>query len=62
VQWRPHQLGLDVATLEQVLVGLHAFVREAQLPYSIIDEAVLDAAAAARLVASIPPPTEGERH
>lgn len=61
VQWRPHHLGLDAATLERVLVGLPAFVREARLPHSIIDEAGLDAAAGVRLVASIPPPTHSDR-
>jgi glycerol dehydrogenase-like iron-containing ADH family enzyme len=61
VQWRPHQLGLDAATLERILVGLPAFVRKARLPYSIIDEADLGAAAAARSVASIPPPPSGSR-
>lgn len=59
VQWRPHQLGLDEATLARVLVGLPVFVREAQLPHSIIDEADLDAAAVSRLLASIPPPARG---
>jgi glycerol-1-phosphate dehydrogenase [NAD(P)+] len=44
VAWRPSQLGIETHTLETILVGLPRFVRETGLPWSVIDEAVLDAA------------------
>ena len=54
VEWRPHQLGLDPATLEAVLLDLPRFVRAAGLPHSIIDESSLDPARVADLLGSIP--------
>jgi glycerol-1-phosphate dehydrogenase [NAD(P)+] len=56
VEWRPHQLGLDPATLEAVLLDLPRFVRAADLPHSIIDESSLDRARVADLLGSIPAP------
>ena len=57
VEWRPHQLGLDRATLATVILDLPRFVRAAKLPYSIIDEAQLDASSVAELLDAIPPTT-----
>jgi glycerol-1-phosphate dehydrogenase [NAD(P)+] len=56
VAWRPEQQGLDGGTLAAVLAGLPRFVRETGLPYSIIDEAVLDAATISTVLASVRPP------
>lgn len=53
VAWRPAELGLDRATLSTILSGLPAFVRGADLPYSIIDEADLSGPAVDRLIASL---------
>jgi glycerol-1-phosphate dehydrogenase [NAD(P)+] len=58
VAWRPADLGLDRETLRAILLGLPRFVRQAGLPYSIIDEARLDAAAVERLLDSIPSPAQ----
>ncbi len=55
VEWRPEQLDLDPATLEEILLGLPDFVRRAGLAHSIIDEAVIDQASVAHLLASISP-------
>ena len=55
VEWRPEQLELDPATLEGILLDLPDFVRRAGLAHSIIDEAVIDRASVARLLATIPP-------
>jgi glycerol-1-phosphate dehydrogenase [NAD(P)+] len=41
VAWRPPDQSLDRATLVEALGGLQRFVREADLPYSIIDAAAL---------------------
>ncbi len=56
VEWRPHQIGLDHATLEQVILELPRFVRAAGLPHSIIDEARIDADSVAELLDTIGPP------
>ncbi len=56
VEWRPHQLGLDPATMEAILLDLPRFVRAAGLPHSIIDESSLDPACVADLLGSIPAP------
>jgi glycerol-1-phosphate dehydrogenase [NAD(P)+] len=56
VAWRPKDLDLDRRTLRAVLLGLPGFVREAGLPYSIIDEARLDAVTVDGLLDAIPPP------
>jgi glycerol-1-phosphate dehydrogenase [NAD(P)+] len=53
VEWRPHQIGLDRATLEQILLGLPRFVRAAGLPHSIIDEARLDPDSVAELLDTV---------
>jgi glycerol-1-phosphate dehydrogenase [NAD(P)+] len=50
VQWRPEQIGLDRATLEAVLVDLPRFVREANLPHSILDEVDLETTAVNQLL------------
>jgi glycerol-1-phosphate dehydrogenase [NAD(P)+] len=42
VQWRPELLGIDAAALEAILLRLPSFVRQAGLPWSIVDEAALD--------------------
>jgi glycerol-1-phosphate dehydrogenase [NAD(P)+] len=55
VAWRPTDLDLDRGVLRAVLLELPVFVREAGLPYSIIDEARLDANIADRLLDAIPP-------
>jgi glycerol-1-phosphate dehydrogenase [NAD(P)+] len=53
VAWRPEQLGFDHATLEAILLRLPAFVREAELPWSIVDERALDAATVAAAIGSL---------
>lgn len=53
VAWRPAELGLDRATLTDIVLGLPAFVRRTGLAYSIIDEADLSAAAVDRLITSL---------
>jgi hypothetical protein len=55
VEWRPGQLGLERETLERIILGLPTFVREAGLPHSIIDEAVIDSTAVSQLIDSIRP-------
>jgi glycerol-1-phosphate dehydrogenase [NAD(P)+] len=57
VGWRPGQLGLDAHTLRAILLGLPRFVREAELPYSIIDETSFDAAMVAATLATVLPAT-----
>jgi glycerol-1-phosphate dehydrogenase [NAD(P)+] len=54
VEWRPHQLGLDHATLEAVILDLPRFVRATRLPHSIIDEVHLDRGAVAALLDTLP--------
>jgi glycerol-1-phosphate dehydrogenase [NAD(P)+] len=56
VAWRPESLGLDRSTLLDILVTLPAFVRQAGLPWSILDEARLDRARAASLLDALPVP------
>lgn len=56
VAWRPADLELDRGTLRAVLLDLPRFVREAGLPYSIIDEARPDATAVDHLLDTIPSP------
>jgi glycerol-1-phosphate dehydrogenase [NAD(P)+] len=53
VAWRPEQLGFERATLEAILLRLPAFVREAGLPWSIIDEAPLGPSSVATAMASL---------
>jgi hypothetical protein len=53
VAWRPGQLGFDHATLEAILLRLPAFVREAELPWSIVDERTLDASTVAAAIGSL---------
>ncbi|MCY7418740.1 MAG: iron-containing alcohol dehydrogenase [Chloroflexi bacterium] len=50
VAWQPAHLGLDRDMLGTILEGLPAFVRQAGLPYSIIDEADLGPAAVEALL------------
>ena len=50
VAWQPAHLGLDRDALATILGGLPAFVRQAGLPYSIIDEAELGPATVAALL------------
>ena len=50
VAWQPAHLGLDRDMLGTILEGLPAFVRQAGLPYSIIDEADLGPAAVKALL------------
>ncbi len=57
VEWRPEQLGLDHDTLRAILSGLAGFVREADLPHSIIDETTFDPATIDAMLASIPATT-----
>jgi glycerol-1-phosphate dehydrogenase [NAD(P)+] len=56
VGWRPAEQGLGRAVLREALTGLPAFVREAGLPYSIIDEADLGPDAVERLLDGVPAP------
>jgi glycerol-1-phosphate dehydrogenase [NAD(P)+] len=56
VEWRPNQLGLERATLEAVLLDLPRFVRQKELPHSIIDEVTLDPPAVGHLLDTLPPP------
>ena len=49
VQWRPADLGVRPEELARILRRLPAFVREARLPWSVIDEVRLDEAAASSL-------------
>lgn len=49
VQWRPADLGLRPGELATTLRRLPTFVREARLPWSVIDEARLDDVAAGAL-------------
>jgi glycerol-1-phosphate dehydrogenase [NAD(P)+] len=53
VAWQPAELGLDRSVLALILVGLPAFVRQAGLPYSIIDEADLGPAAVDALLDAV---------
>jgi glycerol-1-phosphate dehydrogenase [NAD(P)+] len=50
VEWRPEAQGIAPAVLRDALLGLPAYVRSAGLPWSIIDEADLDAAGVERLL------------
>jgi glycerol-1-phosphate dehydrogenase [NAD(P)+] len=59
VAWRPDSLGLGRSTLLDILVTLPAFVREAGLPWSILDEAALDERRAAALLDALPAPFGG---
>jgi glycerol-1-phosphate dehydrogenase [NAD(P)+] len=61
VEWRPHQLDLDRATLEAVILDLPRFVRAKRLPHSIIDEAHLDRSAVAVLLDTLPQPIRPHR-
>ena len=54
VEWRPEQLDLDHEVLGRVLSDLPRFVREAELPHSIVDEITFDTATIASLLATIP--------
>lgn len=56
VGWRPVEQDLDRAVLREALTGLPAFVREAGLPHSIIDEADLGPDAVERLLDGVPAP------
>ncbi len=58
VEWRPESLGLEPSLLEQIILGLPAFVRRAGLPHSIIDEAAIDPETTSQLLGSIPTPRE----
>jgi glycerol-1-phosphate dehydrogenase [NAD(P)+] len=53
VAWRPEQLDLDDRTLAHSLGDLPVFVRDAGLPYSIIDEADLSADRAGQIVRQV---------
>jgi glycerol-1-phosphate dehydrogenase [NAD(P)+] len=53
VAWRPGQLALDAGTLVRCLTTLRAFVREAGLPWSVIDEADLSSERAVALVGQV---------
>jgi glycerol-1-phosphate dehydrogenase [NAD(P)+] len=61
VEWRPDRLGLERPTLEAVILDLPRFVRAANLPHSIIDEAGIDAGRVAELLDTIPPPSPRAR-
>jgi glycerol-1-phosphate dehydrogenase [NAD(P)+] len=52
VAWRPEALGLDARQVAGILAGLPGFVRQAGLPWSIIDETTLDERTIAALLAS----------
>ncbi|HLA17160.1 MAG TPA: iron-containing alcohol dehydrogenase [Candidatus Limnocylindrales bacterium] len=54
VAWRPADQGIDQEVLRAALGELPAFVREAGLPYSIIDEADLGPHAVGRLLDDTP--------
>ncbi|MEI7744300.1 MAG: iron-containing alcohol dehydrogenase [Chloroflexota bacterium] len=55
VAWRPADLGLDRAVLEEALAGLPAFVRRAGLAWSVADEADLGPAAVSGLLDGLDP-------
>jgi glycerol-1-phosphate dehydrogenase [NAD(P)+] len=53
VAWRPADQRLERAELLEALTGLPAFVRAANLPYSIVDEVGLDRPTAERLLDAV---------
>lgn len=53
VRWRPGDLALDRDLLRRALVELPAFVRRAGLPRSVVDDEIIDAARADRLLAGL---------
>ena len=55
VEWKASGLGISAIQLEKTLRALPGFVRNAGLPYSVVDERLTDTTDVTRLVALAEP-------